>query len=240
MAPVVLGKRIMAYGVATHWAIKVGDTWYEVASKKETVNGNRINPSEGHCSRGGCNPAFGGLVGNSSKSKADIEQFNSAWCRRNPTYHVQGDNCQKFATELAEFLCDGRANLPRMEGGNGGHGVGPRANAAASGGTAIAEVTTGRTYIQRGPSHASAEGPSASAKALCGKEGFGAFTGASAGRAEVGLGPLGVHIEPNINTGIGYHKGNAEISVLGFGVKSGAGGLLQINTPLGGAKCTIM
>ena len=50
----------------------------------------------------------------------------------------------------------------------------------------------------------------------------------------------GIHLEPNVNTGIGARNGNVEAHVLGFGAKVGADGL-EINTPVGGVNaCTVM
>ena len=50
----------------------------------------------------------------------------------------------------------------------------------------------------------------------------------------------GIHLEPNVNTGIGARNGNVEAHVLGFGAKVGADGL-EINTPVGGVNaCSVM
>ena len=71
--------------------------------------------------------------------------------------------------------------------------------------------------------------------------GFGAFGDASVGRLEVSAGNvIGVHAEPNLNTGIGARNGNVEAHLLGFGAKVGADGV-EVNTPLGGVNaCSIM
>jgi hypothetical protein len=84
-----------------------------------------------------------------------------------------------------------------------------------------------------------ARGPSAEAAAVAGA-GFGAWAGASLGRAEVNLGPVvGIHVEPNLNTGVGVRDGNLDVHVLGFGARVGADGL-EINTPLGGVNACIV
>ena len=50
----------------------------------------------------------------------------------------------------------------------------------------------------------------------------------------------GIHLEPNVNTGIGARNGNVEAHLLGFGAKVGADGL-EINTPIGGVNaCDLM
>jgi hypothetical protein len=78
------------------------------------------------------------------------------------------------------------------------------------------------------------QGPSAEASTVAGP-GLGAWVGVSPlGRAEVCLGPLvGVHVEPNLNTGVGVRDRNLDVHLLGAGVRVGADGL-EINTPLGG------
>ena len=78
----------------------------------------------------------------------------------------------------------------------------------------------------------------AQAQAVAGP-GLGAFADASLVRLEASAGPLGVHLDPNVNTGIGARNGNVEAHLLGFGGKVGADGV-EINTPLGGANCTLM
>ena len=51
---------------------------------------------------------------------------------------------------------------------------------------------------------------------------------------------VGLHFDPNVNTGIGARNGNFEAHVLGFGAKVGADGF-EINTPIGGVNaCNIM
>ena len=61
------------------------------------------------------------------------------------------------------------------------------------------------------------------------------------GRFELSAGNVvGVHVDCNVNTGIGVRNGNAEAHLLGFGGKVGADGV-EINTPLGGANaCNVM
>ena len=69
--------------------------------------------------------------------------------------------------------------------------------------------------------------------------GLGAFADASLGRVEASAGPVGVHLDANINTGVGARNGNVEAHLLGFGGRAGADGV-EINTPLGGANCALM
>jgi len=147
---------------------------------------------------------------------------------------------------MGDFLCDGAARLPKMEAGirdtdQGIQGVwqGPSAWCVDTSDIGFAEATTGRVEVQDGIFNAQAEGPSARARALCGEGGIGAFAEASLGRAEANLGPLGLRLEPNVNTGIGVQNGNVEANLLGFGFAVGQDGG-RLNTPVGGLNCTVM
>lgn len=238
---VVLGKKVLVPYAAEHWAVKVDDTWYEVPGVSKSETGpNKIQVSYGRVAKSGAVPFGGGLVGSTDKSQSEIDKFITNWEKQNPFYDFMTTNCQKFAKEFVDFLCDGCAQLPMMNAGIRGHGVGPRAWSTSANGTAVANASVGRSETQHGVARAAAEGPAVGAKALCGDEGFGAFAKASVGRAEAGIGnPVGVHVDLNINTGVGVHDGNFEASVLGFGTKIGQGGF-EVNTPIGGAKCIVM
>ena len=76
------------------------------------------------------------------------------------------------------------------------------------------------------------------AQALAGP-GLGAFADVSLARVEASAGPVGVHLDLNVNTGIGARNGNVEAHVMGWGVKVGVDGF-ELDTPIFGAKCTLM
>ena len=78
-------------------------------------------------------------------------------------------------------------------------------------------------------------------QAAANREAVGAFGDASLGRLEYGAGNIvGIHVDPNLNTGIGIRNGNVEAHLMGFGGKVGEDGL-EINTPIGGANaCNVM
>lgn len=238
----MLGGKVLIPLAATHWAVKVGDTWYEVpgASKSDSSSPNKIQRSNGLKARSGAHPIGGGLVGTTSKSDNQIDTFCRKWVSANPVYHFTTTNCQKFATDFADFLCDGAADMPSvMEAGIRGRGVGPRATSGAANGTAFARASVGRSQALHGIAAAAAEGPAASARAVCGREGFGAFADAQLGKAEARLGGnVGLHVGLSARTGAGVANGKAEVSLLGFGVSAGQSGV-GISTPVGGAQCAI-
>lgn len=239
----MVGRKILFAYNATHWAVKVGNTWYEVpgASKGDKNKKNEIMRGYGQAAPSGALPLGGGLVGSTTKSQAEIDEFIQKWEHDNPYYDLYSTNCQKFAKDFVDFLCGSYAKFPvAMEAGMRKHVHGPMGFAVAANGTAVAEATTGRAEGQYGIAHATAEGCNAGAMALCGEEGFGAFSKASVGRAEAGIGAVGVHLDLNVNTGVGFRNGNVEASVLGFGFKAGGGHGIELDTPIGGAKCNIM
>lgn len=237
---VVLGRKILVPYVATHWAIKVGETWYEVegASKEDTNSPNKIARRCGGASQLGAVPLGGGLVGTTRKCQAEIDGFVASWLAQHPTYNIMTCNCQMFCKDFADFLCDGCADLVKMESGVRGHGQGPSAWNAAGDGTAAARASVGHAEAQHGIAKVRAEGPHAGARAIAGAEGFGAFAEASYGRADANLGPIGVHANLNANTGAGMRNGNLEASVVGFGFQVGQDGV-GLRTPIGGADCVL-
>ena len=46
---------------------------------------------------------------------------------------------------------------------------------------------------------------------------------------------VGLHVDYNLNTGIGTRNGNIEAHLLGLGARAGADGL-DVNTPIGGVR----
>jgi len=126
-------------GVATHWAIGLGDgpdlLWLEVdgnaGGEKEksfgcpnTINGYdaswwtcRKGPEpimyRGHSARSGavrCKE-----VGTTSKSDKEIQEFNATYLSQNPTYNLVKANCQDYALELVKWLVGSVADLPSRE-----------------------------------------------------------------------------------------------------------------------------
>ena len=79
---------------------------------------------------------------------------------------------------------------------------------------------------------------SAEAEARVGP-GFGAWANACLLKSEVSAGPIGIHLGPNLNTGVGVRGRNIDFHLLGSGMRLGADGL-ALDTPVGGAKCCIM
>jgi len=232
---VILGKKILAPYLATHWALKIGDTWYDVpgASKSEKGAPNKIQKSYGRAAASGAVPLGGGTVGNTGKSDQEILAFCRQWEREHPTYDVIQSNCQMFATDLAYWACEGACDMPPMESGNATISRKGGAFAVCENGAAKAHANTGHVEGRRAWLSGAVDGPRAGVDARAGEQGLGAFADASWVRAEGRSGVVGAHLDLNVNTGAGMRNGNAEASLLGFGVKVGVNGL-SLNTPLGG------
>jgi len=245
-----LGTRGIAGKTLTHWAIKVGDSWYEIdgAGKKNKGDANTINGGMNRNGRFDClgAPTYGTyysrsraerqqLICTTHRSDHEIEQFNRRWLRNNPTYGVIGANCQKYVIELAEYLSeDGYVNLPVPEGGEFFYANGPGAFASDNGNRFVSSATTGKVsangLLVVGTE---VEGPSGAVCAGLDNDYAGAMVRGSLGRAEVRAGPVRARVEPNIDTGLGIIDGNAEVKLLGFGGSIGSKGL-GISTPFGG------
>ena len=237
-----LGRK-SAFLNALHWAVKVGPVWYEIAPDRKGKT-NQIDRSYGDAAESGAGSLGGEIVGQTSKSDGEIDRFIENWLKQNPRYYVFADNCQKFAYEFIVFLTDGvNFRLPhRFDAALTAKGLSMKEDSFVinEGGNAIARIGTGETRASAGYFNAMYRGPAYEAQAVAGP-GVGAWVGASpVGRAEVNLGSLGgIHLEPNLNTGLGLRDGNLDVHLAGFGVRAGADGL-EVNTPLGGVNaCTI-
>ena len=242
-----LGRKA-AIWPALHWAVKVGPVWYEIVGKgaNNHVKGgpNAVRRNYGSEAESGAGSLGGEIVGETNKSDSEIDRFIEEWLNCNTHYGLLEDNCQKFAYEFVCFLTNGvNFRLPhRFDAALSAQGLSLDADsfAIAEDGIAIARIGTGETRASAGYFNAMYRGPSYEASAVAGA-GLGAWAGASPlGRAEVNLGPVaGVHLEPNLNTGLGVRDGNLDVHLLGFGTRIGADGL-EVNTPLGGVNlCTI-
>ena len=87
-----------------HWAVQVGNTWYEIDGVFGEKNGdgkrNRIATTHGKVAKSGAGSFGGEFVGKTTKSDEQIKNFNRRWVSNNPTYHVFSENCQQFAIDF--------------------------------------------------------------------------------------------------------------------------------------------
>ena len=245
---VKLGRKALVPPLAYHWAIQVGEKWYEIAPMTETKDGNKINTNYGEVAASTAGILGGSIVGETEKTDQEIDKWNKDWLAEYPEYDLITDNCQKYAVELLVWLTDNKyrldcnldaANLDQTLTGdkfwtNDGF-------ALEYDGTAIASYIAGQNHDSVGPFVAKTTVGQFTAEAVLGP-GFGAFADATFIEGEVSAGKvIGLRVGLNVNTGIGIRGGNAELHVLGFGGKVGADGL-EANTPVVGAHicCSIM
>ena len=243
MRQVKLGRKAMIGSpVAYHWAVQVGDTWYEIDGGKSSPNS--VTKHKGSAAASWAGSLGGELVGETDATNDEIEEWIGRWLGRYPDYETLTANCQKFAYEFMEWLTDGnftcshRFNAADTTVDDIKKGV--RSFCRAEDGNAVARVTTTEARKSYAYGSVSARSVHAQAQAVAGP-GLGAWADASAFKAEASLGNVvGVHLEPNVNTGVGVRNGNVDVHLLGFGGKIGADGI-ELNTPLGGVNaCSVM
>ncbi|KAL0488901.1 hypothetical protein AKO1_013513, partial [Acrasis kona] len=100
---VFLGKsRIQDQLIAEHWAIKVGDFWYEIAGTSKNDD-NIDNMIEVHTD----DAKYYEIrhLGKVCISRENLVQWNRRWLENHSFYAFNGDNCQLYAKHFAwEFL----------------------------------------------------------------------------------------------------------------------------------------
>lgn len=221
-----------------HWAIKVGNIWYEIVGKgtegAEKGIKNDIDMSEGYAAASTAGNFGGQIVGETSKSCEEVLFYTEEWLRKYETYHVLAENCQKFAYEFTSFLTDGiNFRLPNnfdaasIEDDNCERFL-ERITAwdyffiEQPDGIAIVRVGTQECRLSKWIFQALARGPSIEWSQAWGRPGVGIWFVPTAGRLQLNIGPLlGFHIEPSFNTGVGLRDGLLNVHFLGWGVRLG-------------------
>jgi hypothetical protein len=243
MRAVKLGRKaLIGAPVAYHWAVKVGDTWYEIYEKSKGKK-NSIKKSYGFAAASSAGALGGELVGETDATDSEIDVWIEEWRCRNPDYQFFHENCQKFAYEFMDWLTNDNFSVSHRFNASSVNTQGSgqlKRFTRAEDGNAIARCTTSEIRKSSGPHSVSARSLHAQAQLVAGP-GLGAWADASAYKLEASFGNVvGVHLEPNLNTGAGIRNGNLDVHLLGFGGKIGADGI-EVNTPLGGVSaCCIL
>merc|ERR1719187_2689002 len=222
-----------------HWAVKVGDTWYEIAgaAKGDSDQRNVIRKHTGYSSSMGAGSFGGETVGKTEKTDEEIERFNANWLRDNPNYDFTAENCQAYAIAFMRWLTNNNYRLKHepdaadLESNdkNSIHGF-----ACANEGQAYAGFCGAEGTKSSGVFSGKATFLSAEAEAIAGP-GLGAWVDASVCNLEGSIGPVGGHVGINFDTGAGIRGGNLDVHLGGWGGKVGADGI-AVDTPLGGVK----
>ena len=244
---VKLGRKKIADGLAHHWAGAVGKdeswTWYEVAlpeNQSKGRKGTKIVKNAGRTAISGAGYFGGEIVGKTTKTDAQIEDFIAGYQRSNPDYDLWSTNCQQFAVQLIRYLTDDNYRLTHLpEAAENERSVGDPIFVAHNG-QAFAAAHVVKIDGTVGPLSGELTFLNVEAEAIAGP-GFGAWADAEVVKLEADLGPVaGAHVGLNANTGAGVRGGNLDVHLLGFGGKVGADGV-AIDTPIGGVRaCSIM
>ena len=245
---VKLGRKPILLPIAHHWAIQVGDKWYEIIQKNWETRRNAVNICIGYAAISTAGKFGGELVGKSTKTDKMIITWLNMWLALNPFYNLLSDNCQKFSYEFMvwltdhNYLCDHRVDAGNINTFVLRNGLISRSAIAASkGGNFIYHINSGENNMTTvGPFNKKTKGANLTAQAVAGP-GLGVFLDVGHSDTSVSIGNLiGLHIGLNANTGIGARNGNLEAHLAGFGGKVGADGI-EINTPAGGVNiCSLM
>ena len=101
---VLFGRKTIGLPLAYHWALKVGDTWYEIPGTSFSEKGkeNKVQAWPGKTSKSGAECCR--KSGSTRKTDSEIAEFNKKYEKDHPTYNLVTDNCQTYVTELFAFL----------------------------------------------------------------------------------------------------------------------------------------
>merc|ERR1712113_815239 len=100
---VYFSKVNMAHDVVHHHAVKVGQTWFEVAGGDSKGNMIIVETS-GDSSKCGVTLAGAQYLGRTTRSSSEIEDWKKTWLTERPQYGFLTSNCQMFARDFVKFL----------------------------------------------------------------------------------------------------------------------------------------
>jgi len=248
---VKLGRKPLQPPVAHHWAIQVGERWYEITSKDHVTRRNAIHVNNGGVASSGAGNLGGEVVGKSTKTDNMIFTWLNIWLSLNPRYDLLSDNCQKLSYEFMvwvtnnNYLCDHRVDAANINTFDSEfrdvQGLGLRGFAATKGGNTVLHLNVGGNALSsKGPINQRVKVGQFTGQAVAGP-GLGVFVDTTVADVSFSAGNFaGFHVGLNANTGIGARNGNIEAHFLGFGGKIGADGV-EVNTPVAGVNlCSIM
>ena len=234
--------------LANHWAVQIGESWYEITQKDKEKRENNVNVSDGRRAKSCAGFCGGEVVGLSTVTDEGIKEWKNVWLEVNPKYNIFTDNCQKFAYELMDwatngkFICEHRVNSANVKLAYFPDELfGPKAFVAKKGGNIVAHWKYGKDILKSWWCFSTRyKIGHFTAQAVAGP-GLGLFLDATLVDVGAYSGNLvGAHVGLNLNTGLGIRNGNFEAQLLGCGGKIGTDGI-EVNTPLFGMNaCSLM
>ena len=247
---VKVGRYMIIPLMAQHWAVQVGDKWYEVydpqVSGKTSAGMMKIKQSNGYAAESGAGKFGGNIVGKTTKRYDEINMWIRKFLRLHPTYYLTSENCQNFVLDMVIWLTNNNYKIDFMiEAAN--HSSVVTSSALVCDGFAASEDGNGIAAWTL--AQLTATGNGVNSKVVVGQFGAQAIAGPGLGlfvdatlldiNATVGN-YFGGHIGLNAKTGVGIRNGNLEGHLLGFGGKIGADGI-ELNIPIAGVKaCSVM
>jgi hypothetical protein len=100
--PVALGSyKLKALPGAEHWAVRVGDCWYEIVGARKNQSG-----SENEIDRHSDDSKFDTIkyMGDTQISHDILLDWSRNWLKNHPCYSLTGDNCQLFVRDVFELV----------------------------------------------------------------------------------------------------------------------------------------
>ena len=97
---------LQGVSVIQHWAVKVGDTWYEIEKGDQLEDRNIVIKTRGEVSRTGACYYGSESVGWTNRSWEEIDKFSENWVADNPDYLVFADNCRGFSRDMVRWLTE--------------------------------------------------------------------------------------------------------------------------------------
>lgn len=221
---------------AEHWAVKVGNTWYEIAGAGKSGKGQRniVRVSYGGDKSKGGAVIVGCSVGTTERDDEDIESFNDRWLKKHPTYKALWGNCQIYARELVTYCCGLSVAWPKgliiqSSAPTGSARMDTYFRSDTNRGNAGLGFTTFEGSV--GPLSGRVGGPRVGYQVSSDEKDPGIFVDIEACRAEANLTYAKAAFAPNVSTGIGIRNNNFEASFCGTGIGVGEDGL-KLKTPL--------
>jgi len=108
--PVHVGKRGIGLPVAEHWAVKVGETWFELegAAIRDYNSPNKVRTHQ----RDADYAEIEEKTAKTLTNLATVQEWAEAWTQTHPLYRINGANCQKFVNDFLRTFLPGEEIEP--------------------------------------------------------------------------------------------------------------------------------
>jgi hypothetical protein len=90
--------------LAEHWAIKIGDTWFEIVGTSKLQKDEKNEIARHSDDSKYSDIRLLGKCDAKQVTEERLEELISRWLIQHPTYRINGDNCQLFVQFMAKEL----------------------------------------------------------------------------------------------------------------------------------------